>query len=72
MSFRIGIDMGGTFTDAYMVDEDGGAYVAKAPTDRPTCCRHTAAALEGLAVNWLGSDAGAAAAGLALRVRHDP
>lgn len=33
--YRIGIDMGGTFTDAFMLGSDGGSWVAKVDT-RPT------------------------------------
>ena len=32
MSFRVGIDTGGTFTDAISVDEKGNVITAKAPT----------------------------------------
>jgi N-methylhydantoinase A len=32
MSFRVGIDIGGTFTDAISVDEKGNMVVAKSPT----------------------------------------
>ena len=32
MSFRITIDVGGTFTDAAMTDNDGRLFIAKAPT----------------------------------------
>jgi N-methylhydantoinase A len=34
-NFRIGIDMGGTFTDAFMIGDDGHSYVEKVDT-RPT------------------------------------
>lgn len=32
MSYRIGIDIGGTFTDAFMVGDDGQSFVAKVDT----------------------------------------
>ena len=36
MSKMIGVDVGGTFTDVFVLDEDAGnAEVAKVPTTRP-------------------------------------
>ena len=32
MSYRIGVDIGGTFTDCVVADEQGGRTVAKALT----------------------------------------
>jgi N-methylhydantoinase A len=32
MAFNIGVDTGGTFTDAFIADEDGGRWTVKVPT----------------------------------------
>ena len=32
MSYTVGIDVGGTFTDFYCASADGGALTAKTPT----------------------------------------
>jgi N-methylhydantoinase A len=32
MSYRVGVDVGGTFTDLVLVDEDGGVVLEKTPT----------------------------------------
>ena len=34
--YRIGIDVGGTFTDVAAVDDDGRVVIAKAPPRPPT------------------------------------
>ena len=48
-SYMIGVDVGGTFTDAFMVSSTGGAYSAKAPSTPPDFARGVVAALEELA-----------------------
>ena len=32
MAFNIGVDTGGTFTDAFVADDVGGRWTAKVPT----------------------------------------
>ena len=32
MSYRVGVDIGGTFTDMLVTDESGGARLYKSPT----------------------------------------
>jgi N-methylhydantoinase A len=47
--YMIGVDVGGTFTDAFMVSSTGSAYSAKAPSTPPDFARGVLAALEELA-----------------------
>ncbi|MEZ5078582.1 MAG: hydantoinase/oxoprolinase family protein [Solirubrobacterales bacterium] len=46
---RVGIDVGGTFTDGALVDDDGRLRVLKLPTDRADLARGTADGLAELA-----------------------
>ncbi len=48
-TFRVGIDTGGTFTDAICVNEDGGTRTAKAPTTPGNLIVGTTNALDALA-----------------------
>jgi N-methylhydantoinase A len=47
--YRIGIDMGGTFTDAFMLGEDGSAHVAKVDTRPSDLLSTTSDIVDGLA-----------------------
>jgi N-methylhydantoinase A len=47
--YMIGVDVGGTFTDAFMVSSDGTAYSAKAPSTPPDFARGVVAALDEVA-----------------------
>ncbi|MGB9182716.1 MAG: hydantoinase/oxoprolinase family protein [Solirubrobacteraceae bacterium] len=47
--YRIGVDMGGTFTDAFMLSDDGIAYVAKVDTQSRDLLGTTANSLTALA-----------------------
>ncbi len=47
--YRIGIDMGGTFTDAFMVGEDGSSYVEKVDTRPADLLSTTRDIVDGLA-----------------------
>ncbi|GAA4743110.1 hydantoinase/oxoprolinase family protein [Nocardioides endophyticus] len=46
---RVGIDVGGTFTDAVMLDPDNGLSVTKVPTTPPQFARGVLAALSAIA-----------------------
>jgi N-methylhydantoinase A len=63
--YRIGIDMGGTFTDAFMLGEDGSAHVAKVDT-RPTDLLSTTSDI----VDGLAAQVGLSAEELLPRVRR--
>ena len=43
MSYRLGVDVGGTFTDVLLVEEASGATwrATRAPTAPPTCTTGT-------------------------------
>lgn len=49
-TYMIGVDVGGTFTDAFLVSSTGDAYSAKAPSTPPDFARGVRAALEEAAV----------------------
>lgn len=49
MPYVIGIDIGGTFTDAFATDESGGVAAAKAPSTPPNFARGMLDAIEELA-----------------------
>lgn len=49
MSFRVGIDTGGTFTDAVSVDKDGSLVFYKTPTTPDDLSQGTINAIKGLA-----------------------
>jgi len=51
MSFRVGIDTGGTFTDAVSVDEKGNLVYCKTPTTPKDLPQGTMNAIRGLAKN---------------------
>ena len=63
--YRIGIDMGGTFTDAFMLGEDGSAHVAKVDT-RPSDLLSTTSDI----VDGLAAQVGLSAEELLPRVRR--
>ena len=48
-TYRIGIDMGGTFTDAFMLDADGASFVEKVDTRPTDLLSTTGDIVEGLA-----------------------
>jgi N-methylhydantoinase A len=51
MGFRLGIDIGGTFTDAVLVDAEGGVQVAKVPSTPDNYVRGVINAIAELDVN---------------------
>jgi len=62
MAHVIGIDIGGTFTDAFVADESGQVASAKAPSTPPDFSRGFLAVLDELA-SALGTDTGTLLAG---------
>lgn len=49
MKYTVGVDIGGTFTDAFGCDQDGNAYSAKSPSTPPDYARGMVNAIEELA-----------------------
>ena len=48
MTVRIGADVGGTFTDIVLIDENGSVWTHKVPSSPPNWARHEQAVLDAM------------------------
>jgi N-methylhydantoinase A len=67
MRFTVGVDIGGTFTDAVAVGDDGGLRTAKALTTPGVLADGVLSAVDGLGIDLSDVDSFAREPGLAPR-----